>query len=447
MNISVIIVEHRVKYNSTRWHDACTQGRQAPLDIPRPSQAKARLRKRIALGAVGLVAVVGISVVLARLKPAVPTVDRSLVWVDTVKKGPMVRQVHGPGTLVPVDLRWIAARTQGRVERIVLLPGATVEPDSVILELSNPNAAQAAVDAQSQLTAGEAEYANLRMQTQRDVLQSESDAATARATYEQARLKAEVNEQLFQGGLVSELDLRLSKVTAEQAQTLDAIAQKRNAFARDSVKPQLAVKEAEVSRLRDQARLKLVEAQALSVRAGMRGILQVVPVEVGAQVEPGANLARVADPTRLKAEIQVPETQAKDVLIGQDAQVDTRNGVASGHVSRVAPSVQNGTVAVDIALSDALPKGARPDLSVDGIVELEHLDNVVFVGRPAFGQEHAVVSMFRLDPDGTHATRIQVELGRSAVNTIEVVKGLSPGDQVILSDMSQWDSAERVRLN
>ena len=399
------------------------------------------------MGALGVIVLTGVTVFLARLKPAVPTIDRSLVWVDTVKRGPMVRQVHGPGTLLPVDIRWIAARTQGRVERIVLLPGATVEPDSVILLLNNPDVSQSAIDTASQLKAGEAEFANLKVQTERDVLQSESDAASAKANFEQSRLRAQVNDQLFKEGLVSELELRLSKVTAEQAETLNTIAQKRFVSAKDSVPSQLAVKEAEVARLHDQARLKLAEADALSVRAGMHGILQVVPVEVGAQVQPGANLARVADPSRLKAEIQVPETQAKDVLIGQDAEIDTRNGVVTGKVSRVAPSVQNGTVTVEIALPGELPKGSRPDLSVDGIVELERLADVVFVGRPAFGQEHATANIFRLEADGVHAVRTQVQLGRSSVNTIEILKGLSPGDQVILSDMSQWDSNERVKLN
>jgi HlyD family secretion protein len=417
------------------------------MDIQRPSQAKAKLRKRIVMGALGVIVLTGVTVFLARLKPAVPTIDRSLVWVDTVKRGPMVRQVHGPGTLLPVDIRWIAARTQGRVERIVLLPGATVEPDSVILLLNNPDVSQSAIDTASQLKAGEAEFANLKVQTERDVLQSESDAASAKANFEQSRLRAQVNDQLFKEGLVSELELRLSKVTAEQAETLNTIAQKRFVSAKDSVPSQLAVKEAEVARLHDQARLKLAEADALSVRAGMHGILQVVPVEVGAQVQPGANLARVADPSKLKAEIQVPETQAKDVLIGQDAEIDTRNGVVTGKVSRVAPSVQNGTVTVEIALPGELPKGSRPDLSVDGIVELERLADVVFVGRPAFGQEHATANIFRLEADGVHAVRTQVQLGRSSVNTIEILKGLSPGDQVILSDMSQWDSNERVKLN
>jgi len=417
------------------------------MDIARPSQAKEKLRKRIILGVCAVVALAGITVALRRLKPAVPTVDRSLVWIDTVKRGPMIRQVRGPGTLIPVDIRWIAARTQGRVDRIVLLPGAQVEPESVILVLSNPDVTQAAIDADSQLKAEEAKLANLRVQVQSTVLQSESDAANARAGYEQAHLQAEVNDQLFKDGLVSELEQRKSRVTAEQADEVNSIAQKKYAFAKDSVTPQLAVEQAEVDRLGAQAKLKLAEADALNVRAGMRGILQVVPVEVGAQVQPGTNLARVADPTRLKAEIEIAETQAKDVVIGQSAEIDTRNGIAAGKVSRVAPSVQNGTVTVEIALPGVLPNGARPDLSVDGVVELEHLNDVVFVGRPAFGQEHTQASIFRLDEDGSYATRTAVMLGRSSVNTIEIVKGLEPGDRVILSDMSQWDSHDRIRLN
>jgi HlyD family secretion protein len=417
------------------------------MDIQRPSQAKAKLKKRIYVGSAIGVALVVITVVLARLQPAVPTVDRSLVWINTVKRGPMVRQVHGPGTLVPVDIRWIAARTQGRVEKLVLLPGAVVQPDSIVMILSNPDVTQAALDTEGALKGAEADYANLKVTVQQSVLQSESEAATAKATYEEARLTAQVDEQLFKDGLVSQLTLQVAKVSAEQDEILNNIAQKRYAFTKESVDPQLAAKQATVDQARAQAKLKLAEADALNVRAGMSGILQVVPVEVGAQVTPGTNLARVADPTRLKAQVQIAETQAKDVQIGQSAEIDTRNGIAKGTVSRVDPSVQNGTVTVDVALPGELPNGARPDLSVDGVVELEHLDDVVFVERPAFGQEHSTAGIFVLDSDGTYASRKQVELGRSSVNTIEIVKGLVPGDRVILSDMSQWDSHDRIKLN
>jgi len=399
------------------------------------------------MGGVVLLGLVGITVAIARLKPAVPTVERNLVWIDTVKRGPMLRQVRGIGSLVPEDITWIAARTQGRVDRIVLRPGAKVDPDDVILVLSNPDVRQAAADADSQLKAAEAEVLNLKSQLESGLLAAESTAAAAKAEYEQSKLKAEVNERLFKNGLVSELDLRLSKVTAEQAEKRDEIEHKRFAFSKTSIAPQLAVKRAEVDRLRAQAQLRHEELDALNVRAGMSGVLQLLPVEVGAQVSPGTNLARVADPMRLKAQVRVAETQAKDVQIGQTASIDTRNGVVPGRVSRIDPSVQNGTVTVDVTLTGELPLGARPDLSVDGTIELERLANVVYVGRPAFGQEKSTVGMFKLDAKGIYADRAPVQLGRSSVNTIEVVKGLNPGDKVILSDMSQWDERERIRLN
>ncbi len=417
------------------------------MDIPRPDQSKAKRKKRILYIVATVAALVGITVVLGRLKPAAPTVERNLVWVDVVKRGEMRREVRGLGTLVPEEIRWIAARTQGRVDRIILRPGATVAPDSVILQLANPDVEQAAANADSQLKAAEAELMNLRVTLQSGVLAAESAAANAKAEFEQAKLRAEVNEQLYQDGLVSALDLRLSKVTAEQAATRNQIEQKRYAFAKDSTAPQLAVKEAEVDRVRAQAKLRHDELDALAVKAGMAGVLQVLPVEVGAQVQPGSNLARVADPTRLKAEIRIAETQAKDIQIGQLAIVDTRNGVVEGRVARVDPSVTNGTVTVDVTLPNELPRGARPDLSVDGTVQLERLDNVVFVGRPAFGQEKSKVGIFKLDADGSYAHRTQVSLGRSSVNTIEIVEGLQPGDRVILSDMSPWDAHDRIKLN
>lgn len=417
------------------------------MDIPRPDQAKAKRKKRILYaGAAGL-ALIGITILLARLKPAAPTVERNLVWIDTVKKGQMLRQVRGLGTLVPEEIRWIAARTQGRVDQIILRPGALVTPDSVILLLTNPDVEQAAANADSQLRAGEADLANLKVQLQSGVLAAESSAAGARADFEQAKLRAEVNESLFKDGLVSDLERRLTNVTAAQAETRNAIEQKRYAFTKDSVEPQLDVKVAAVDQLRDLAKLRHDELAALTVRAGMTGVLQLLPVEVGAQVQPGTNIARVADPAKLKAEVRVAETQAKDIQIGQLAQIDTRNGIVEGKVARIDPSVQNGTVTVDVVMTGELPKGARPDLSVDGTIELERLDDVVFVGRPAFGQEKSQVGIFKLDSEGNYASRVQVKLGRSSVNTIEIVSGLVPGDKVILSDMSPWDSNDRIKLN
>jgi HlyD family secretion protein len=417
------------------------------MDIKRPDQSKARRRRRIIFGAIGLVAIAGITFALARLKPAAPTVKHGEVWIDTVKRGPMVRQVRGTGTLVPEEIRWIAARTAGHVERIVLRPGAVVEPDSVLLVLSNPDVEQAAAGAESQLKAAEAELVNLEVQLRSSLLQAESAAARAQADFEQSKLRSEVNEELFKDGLVSSLDMRLSKVTAQHAATANEIEKKRFAFSQDSIAPQLSVKQAQVDRLRAEARLRREEVNALAVRAGMKGVLQVLPVEVGATVATGSNLARVADPTQLKAQVHIAETQAKDILIGQIAQIDTRNGVVEGKVVRVDPAVQNGTVTVDVALTGELPKGARPDLSVDGVIELERLDDVIFVGRPAFGQERSLVKIFKLDAEGLYAFRSPVQLGRSSVNTVEIVEGLQPGDRVILSDMSQYDGSDRIKLN
>jgi HlyD family secretion protein len=417
------------------------------MDIPRPNAAKEKRRKRIITASIIAVALIGVTFALSRLKPAAPTVERNLVWIGEVKRGPMVRQVRGLGTLVPEEIRWIAARTDGRVDRIVLRPGAIVTPDSVILVLSNPTVVEAATGAESQLKSAEAELGNFKVTLQRGVLDAEAGLANAKSAFETNKLQAEVNDDLFKDGLVSNLELRRSKVAAEDASTLYDIEQKRFAFTKESIAPQLAVKEAEVDRMRAQAKLRRDEADALSVRAGMPGVLQVLPVEVGAQVQPGANLARVADPARLKAEVRIAETQAKDIQIGQIASIDTRNGIVAGHVSRIDPSVQNGTVTVDVSLEGELPRGARPDLSVDGTIELERLDDVIYVGRPAFGQERSTVGIFKLDPDGNYATRTQVQLGRSSVNTIEIISGLRPGDHVILSDMTPQDANERIRLN
>ncbi|HVS51724.1 MAG TPA: HlyD family efflux transporter periplasmic adaptor subunit [Opitutaceae bacterium] len=416
------------------------------MDIQRPDQSKAKRRKRILYGFIAAVALAGITVLLARLKPAAPAVDASLVLLDTVKRGQMLRQVRGLGTLVPEEIRWIAARTQGRVDKIVLRPGAIVTPDSIILVLANPDVEQAAANADSQLKAAEAELLNLKSTLDSQVLAAEAAAANAKANYETSKLRAEVNDQLFKDGLVSDLDRRLSTVSAETAATQNNIEQKRFAFAQSSIAPQLAVKEAEVDRLRAQAKLRHDELDALVVRSSMNGVLQILPVEVGAQVQPGTNLARVADPTKLKAEIRIAETQAKDIAIGLPATIDTRNGLVEGKVGRIDPSVQNGTVTVDVFLSGELPKGARPDLSVDGTIELERLDDIIYVGRPAFGQESSEVGIFKVDLDGAYATRTRVKLGRSSVNSIEIRGGLQPGDRVIISDMSQYDANDRIKL-
>jgi HlyD family secretion protein len=425
------------------------------MDIARPNVAKEKRRKRIIYGVIAVVILAGITFGLARLKPAAPTVEKNLVWMDQVKRGPMIRQVRGLGTLVPEEIRWIAARTSGRVDKIILRPGAAVEPGSLILVLANPDVEEAAVNATSQLNAAEAQLTNLKVTLESALLASEATAANAKSLYETTKLQAEVKEQLFHDGLVSDLELKLTQATAAQAATSNLIEQKRYAFTKESIKPQLAVQEATVDNLRSQAELRRQEFEALHVRADMAGVLSALgtptlPIEVGAQVQIGTSLARVADPTKLKAEIHIAETQARDVAIGQVASIDTRNGIVDGRVSRIDPAVQNGTVLVDVTITNELPRGARPDLSVDGTIELERLDNVVYVGRPAFGQEKSTVGIFKANGDkntATEATRVQVKLGRSSVNTIEILSGLEPGDWVILSDMSQWDANDRVRLD
>jgi len=416
------------------------------MDIARPSNAKKKRIRQIAYGGVLLLAVVLVSVGLSRLKPAAPTVERAVIWPDTVKRGPMTRQVRGLGTLTPEDIRWIPATTQGRVERIILRPGTAVRADSVILELTNPTLEQQLQDAALKVAAAEAGLTNLKVQLQNDLLQTRAVAANIEGDYQKAQMNAEMKEALSKDKLVSDLELKQAKVDAEQLSVRSQIAKEQLASKAASTAAQLAVQQSAVDQARALLQLTRQQRDELKVRAGLDGMLQLVPVEVGQQVAPGTNLARVANPSRLKAEIKIAETQAKDIQIGQKAEVDTRNGVVQGRVARIDPSVQNGTRTVDVTLLGDLPRGAVPDLSVDGTIELEHLDDILYTGRPAFGQDQSVVGLFKLSPDGGTAERVQVKLGRSSVNTIEVLSGLKVGDQVILSDMSAYDSYDRIRL-
>jgi HlyD family secretion protein len=417
------------------------------MDIQRPaSVARNKKIRQMIFAAVGIVLIALVTYGLSRLKPAAPTVEKATVWPDTVKRGSMVRQVRGLGTLVPEDIRWIPAVTEGRVERIIVHPGAVVKADTVLLELSNPTQAQSMVEAEQQLKAAEAQLASVHVRVENEVLAQEASATGAAADSRQARLQAEADAQLAKEGLVSSLTTKLSQVKSDNLATRNDIEQKRLGQMRESVRAQLAVQQAEVDRLRALVNLRRSQVVSLKVTPGLAGVLQQVPVEVGQQVNPGTNLARVADPTRLKAQLKIAETQAKDIQIGQVASIDTRNGLIAGRVSRVDPAVQNGTVTVDVALEGELPKGVRPDLSVDGTIELERLENVLYVGRPAYGQEQSVVSLFRLDADGVNAARVKVKLGRTSVSTVEILGGLKEGDQVILSDMSQYDAFDRVRL-
>jgi len=417
------------------------------VDIQRPaSVARNKKIRRIVIGAVAIVVIGLITVALSRLKPAAPTVERATVWVEAVKRGPMIRQVRGLGTLVPEEIRWIPSVTEGRVERIRVYPGTPVEADTVILELSNPTQAQALLEAEQQLKGAEAQLVNLGAEVQNLVLAQEAAAAQVTADFRRAQMQAEADAQLAKEGLVSSLTTKLSAVTAENLENRNNTEQKRLAQLKASVHARLAVQEADVERLRALLSLRRSQSQALKVTPGIAGMLQQVEVQVGQQVGPGTNLARVADPTTLKAQLKIAETQAKDIQIGQLADVDTRNGIVKGKVSRIDPAVQNGTVTVDVALEGELPRGARPDLSVDGTIELERLDDILYTGRPAYGQDQSVISLFRLEPDGVHAARAKVTVGRTSVNTVEIKDGLKVGDQVILSDMSQFDAFDRVRL-
>jgi HlyD family secretion protein len=424
------------------------------VDIARPSQARKKRIRRIVYGTVAIAVIALISVGVSRLKPAAPTVDRAVVWIDGVKRGSMLRQVRGSGTLVPEDIRWIPAQTSGRVDRIVLRASADahVTPDTVILELSNPELTQSVTEAQLAYQAAQAAFVNKKAELQSALLSQEADTANIEATYKQAALDLEANEQLAKDGLVSELQLKQKRGLAEELKNRLALAQRRLEITRQGINSQLATQEADVNQKKTVWELRRRQLEDLKVKAGMSGILQVVPVEVGAQVKAGDNLARVANPSNLKAELRIAETQTKDIRVGQYAEVDTRNGIVKGHVSRIDPAATGGTVGVDVIMDEPLPPGSRPDLSVDGTIQLEKLDNIIYVGRPAFGQENSTVGIFKALPAGcsgsscTEAVRVNVKLGRASVNTIEVVEGLQPGDQVILSDMSQYDSFDRVQL-
>jgi len=417
------------------------------MDLTRdPAILRRKRLRHTAYGVSGLLGLVIVSVALARMDPAAPTVDRATVLIDIVKRGPFVRQVRGLGTLVPEDTRWLPATTDGRVERILLHPGAAVAPDAVILELTNPQVEQEALNARLALQSAQAALENLRVQLQNDLLTQEAHVATVDAELRQAQMDAEANEALAKEELISTLLLKQSQLRAETLRTRVEIEQKRFAMARDSIEARTRVQQAAVDQARAVAELHQSRLAALRVRAGVVGVLQQVPVEVGQQVTPGQTLARVADPGRLKAELKIAETQATDVEVGQLTYVDTRNGVIPGRVSRKDPAAANGTVTVDVTLTAALPRGAVPDLSVDGTIELERVDSALQVGRPASGQERGTIALFRVVDAEGHAERTQVRVGRSSVNTMEIVAGLEVGDEVVLSDMSAWDAVDRVRL-
>ncbi|MGA2735953.1 MAG: efflux RND transporter periplasmic adaptor subunit [Bryobacteraceae bacterium] len=429
------------------------------MDVPRKDAAKKRLIKRIIIGLVLLAALVPVGywvgipfISKGHLKAAAPGVELSTLWPETVKRGPMVLEVRGLGTLVPEDTLLIPAQTDGRIDKILIKPGTPVKPDSVILVMSNQELQTALLDAEYTLKAAQAAYTDLRVTLEKQGLDLQANAAQVSADYHSAQLKAERDDALVKEGLVAQVDAKISDVTAQELSTRNGIEEKRLSINQESVEAQLAAQKVKVDQLEAEYKLKQQQVEELRVRAGAEGMLQAlpVPVEEGQKVLAGTALGKVAQPSHLKAELKIAETQAKDVTIGQPAVIDTRNGLVKGHVSRIDPAVLNGTVTVDVRLegTDALPKGSiRPDLSVDGTVELMRLDDVVYTGRPVFGQADSKVSLFKIEPDGKYADRVQVELGRASVNTIEVKKGLNVGDRVILSDMSAWDQYDRLKLN
>jgi len=420
------------------------------MDIVRDESVKKRKRqKQAAMIVVAVIVVLGATLGVSKLKPALQAVDIGTVWPDTVKRGSMLRQVRGLGSLVPIpdDVRLIPAETDVRVERIVVLAGTPVKADTVIMELSNPQVEQEALNSDLELRSAEAEYHNTKAKIDSDLMSLRSAAATVEADYENAKREADQNRELKKIGVVSDSVLQSSLSKEKELATRKKIEEERIAESSKAIETQMAVQQATIDQKKALTQLKHRQKDSLRVRAGIPGVLQEVPVQVGQRAAQGTILAKVVQPEHLKAELKIPETQAKDIMIGQKAEIDTHNGVVEGTVSRIDPAVLAGTVTVDVKLDGPPPKGARPDLSVDGTITQERLDNVLYVGRPAFGQEKSTVAMFKIDVDGKTATRVSVEMGRSSVNTIEIVRGLKEGDQVILSDMSRYDNQDRIKLD
>ncbi len=417
------------------------------MDIERKDLVRKRQVRRAVWTVVGVIALSAVTYGVSQLEPAAPSIERSSVFIDKVARGRMVLDVRGLGTLVPEEIVLIPARDEGRVDRRLLQAGMAVEPDTILLELSNPQLDQMVFDAESEIAAGEADYRNLEVQLETQTLDQQAAWAQVNGDYEQAKVQYEADKQLFDEGLKVEIELAKSRVAFEQLETRKRIEQDRLAIRAKAVEAQLAASRARIDQSRRMLDLRREQLERLKVRAGIAGVLQQLEVEVGQLVAPGTVLARVSDPKRLKAELRIPETQAKDIMVGQLAEVDTRTAVIPGTVSRVDPAVLDGTVTVDILLEGELPKGARPDLSVDGRVILARIDDALQVGRPVYAQPNGIISLFRMDPDGLHAVRAPVRIGRVSVNRIEILEGLADGDEVVLSDMSASQDFDRIRLD
>ena len=419
------------------------------MDVPRKDARKKKIIRRTLVVVVLVAAIPAVTVGLSRLKPAAPGVEMSTLWPDTVKRGPMLREVRGLGTLVPEDTLLIPATTDGRVERILVYPGTPVKADTTVMILTSPELETATLDAEYALKAAEADYENLKVTLEKTKIDLQANAAQVGADYNTAKLQADRDSELAKEGLSSALDAKISAVKAQQLGERYDLEQRRIGINAAAEEAQLAAQKVKLEQLRAEYKLKRSQLDQLTVKAGFDGMLQQLstPVEVGQKVTAGTPLGKVAQPSKLKAELKIAETQVKDIVIGQPAVIDTRNGLIEGRVKRIDPSVLNGTVTVDVALKGQLPAAARPDLSVDGTIQLEKLENVVFVGRPVFGQQDATVQLFKVEPEGKFANKVKVTFGKASVNTIEVKDGLQVGDKVILSDMSTYDSYDRIRLN
>ncbi len=416
------------------------------MDIERPDLKKAKRKRRIFYAVIGSGLLATAWVGLSQLEPAVPSLDQGSVWVDTVKRGPLLREVRGIGVLAPEENRLISAQTTGRVERLLIFPGTRVEIDTVILVMNNPQLEQEVENARLELRASETELVSIEVELEGRMLEMEANHAQLEANYQQALLEAELNEELFTEGLVAELAFKRSELNAEQLGKRVALDLRRIEFQGKSQQSRLDTQQAQIEQLQARYNLLTSQLEAQQVRAGIEGVLQRLPVEIGQQVAPGEILAEVADPSRLKAVVEIAETQAKDVMPGQTARIDTRNGIIEGVVMRVDPTVENGTVAVDVRLISELPRGARPDLTIEGNIELERLADVIYVGRPAFAREYGSMEIYRFESEGTFAVRTPVNFGLSSVSDIEVSNGLTPGDRVILSDTSEWAEHPRIKI-
>ncbi|MEO6911595.1 MAG: efflux RND transporter periplasmic adaptor subunit [Edaphobacter sp.] len=419
------------------------------MDISRPDIKQKKTRRQWLVGGIGVLVLVAVGLFVSRLKPAAPTVDRATIWTDVVKQGPLLRQVRGPGTLVPREdkIRLIPAETEATVVRIRVLPGAKVEPDTVLMDLVDPQVQQELLDAQLQMKAAKADMTNVKAKLESDLMTQKAAAATVGADYSQAKLQAQTDKSLYDLGVISGLTYSASSGKADELTTRNDLEKQRLTLNEKAIETQIAVQETKVQQAQALLDLKQRQRDALSVRAGISGVLVDLPLQVGEHVAPGTTLAKVVQPDQLKASLKIAETQARDIQIGQPSEIDTHNGVISGKVMRIDPAVVNGTVTVDVELAGALPQGARPDLSVDGTIDLDRMANVLYVGRPAFGNENSTISLFKLSPDGKTAVRVPVKVGRASVNSIQVLEGLQKGDTVILSDMSRWDNTDKIRLD